>query len=306
LNLTRGGQGDPAKRWKSLLAASRIKLKKVWPAFEAYFQENGHLRIPQKEIVNGVNLGTVVSNIRSHKCFLQYKDFKEWLEEHGFVYDETRAHLEEEVWPALKTYFQENGHLRIPTKEIVNGVNLGKVVNQIRSQKIFLHHNDFKKWLEEHGFVYDGNRAHLEVEVWPAFEAYFEENGHLRIHYKEIVNGVNLGNVVHTIRSRKDFLQYTDFKEWLEEHGFVYDEYRARLEEKVWPAFKTYFQENGHLRIPQKKIVNGVKLGWVVNGIRSQKSFLNYKDFAMWLWYGCFEMHTKDVDENRKRWESVF
>jgi hypothetical protein len=26
----------------------------------------------------------------------------------------------------------------------------------------------------------------------------------------------------------------------------------------------------------------------------------------MWLWRGCFEMHTKDVDENRKRWESVF
>jgi hypothetical protein len=238
LNLTKGGQGDPAKRWKSLLAASRIKLKKVWPAFEAYFKENGHLRIPKKEIVNGVKLGKVVNHIRSQKCFLHHTDFKEWLEEHGFVYDEIRAHLEEEVWPAFEAYFQENGHLRVPFKEIVNGVNLGIVVNRIRSQKYFLHHKDFKEWLEEHGFVYDETRAHLE--------------------------------------------------------------------EKVWPAFKTYFQENGHLRIPKKEIVNGVNLGQVVSGIRSRKDFLYYKDFAMWLWYGCFEMHTKDVDENRKRWESVF
>jgi hypothetical protein len=395
LNLTRGGQGDPRKKYESILARSRKRLNKIWPAFEQFYEKNKHLRIPQDhvEIVDGrkENLGITVSNIRNRSDFLHYEKFKLWLDTHGFVYDEHRAHLELDVWPAFEQFYEREKHLRIPQDhvEIVDGrdVTLGITVNSIRSRGFFLHHEKFKLWLDTHGFVYDENRAHLELDVWPALEQFYEREKHLRIpqdhveivdgrkvtlgqtvvssirnkgcflhhekfkswldthgfvydenraHFEldvwpalkqfyeknkhlripqdhvEIVDGrkENLGFMVSNIRNRSDFLQYEKFKLWLDTHGFVYDEHRAHLELDVWPAFKQFYEKNKHLRIPRKhaEIVDGreVKLGRTVSNIRCQNYFLQHKDFAMWLWCGCFKMHTKCGEENEKRWKRVF
>ena len=54
------------------------------------------------------------------------------------MYDERRAHFELEVWPALKKFYADNKHLRIPQDhtEIINGkeIELGHIVSDIRSQ----------------------------------------------------------------------------------------------------------------------------------------------------------------------------
>ena len=76
---------------------------------------------------------------------------------------------------------------------------------------------------------------------------------------------------------------------------------RTRLS-KVWPKFERWYEAKTHLRIPQ----SDPELGKVVSNIRSQKSFLQHADFAMWLWCACFEMHTKDSRLNRERWTQVF
>jgi len=226
LNLTRGGQGDPRTVWEGMIARSRRRLSKVWPKFKDYYEEHKHLRIPRSDPV----LGSVVHNIRSRNDFLHCADFKTWLDDRGFVYDERRAHLDLDIWPDFKDYYKENKHLRIPTTDPV----LGSVVATIRSQNCFLHYADFKTWLDDRGFVYDEKRAHLDLDVWPKFKDYYEEHKHLRIPTTDPV----LGSVVHHIRSRNDFLHYADF--------------------------------------------------------------------AMWLWCACFAMHTKDSQKNRERWTSVF
>ena len=226
LNLTRGGQGDPRAIWDAMMARSRRQLSKVWPKLKEYYERNEHLRIR----IDDPELGNVVHNIRSHGGFLQHADFKAWLDERGFIYDMHRAHLELDVWPKLKDYYAKNMHLRIPRSDR----ELGSVVNGIRSRKCFLHYADFKAWLDERGFIYDENRAHLELDVWPKFKDYYERNGHLRI-------------------SQRDR-----------------------------------------------------ELGSVVNNIRSKRIFLQYADFAMWLWCACFKMHAKDGKENRERWTQVF
>ena len=72
--------------------------------------------------------------------------------------------------------------------------------------------------------VYDERRAHLELYVWPALRKFYDDNGHLRVPQ----NDPTCGEVVHKIRNRGDFLQHADFKAWLDERHFVYDEPRAR------------------------------------------------------------------------------
>ena len=250
LNLTSGGQGDPQKMYESLLAISRKKLDKRWPAFKNFYADKKHLRIPTNhtEIINGkeIKLGKIVVGIRNQGSFLQHKDFKKWLDAHNFVYDELRAHLELEVWPVFKKFYAREKHLRIP-------------------------------------------RNHTEN-----------------------INGeeMKLGHIANSIRNKGTFLQHLDFRQWLDAHNFIYDEYRAHLELEVWPAFKNFYARENHLRIPTNHTenVNGkeVKLGQIVDGIRSKGNFLQYKDFAMWLWCGCFNMHTRNGDENILRWNRIF
>ena len=94
-NLTPGGQqGDPQKVWGSIEALSRKKLKKVWPKFEAYQAEHGHLNAP----LNDPALGTIVHHIRTRKDFLWHADFKAWLYDHGFKMHAKDATKNAEKW----------------------------------------------------------------------------------------------------------------------------------------------------------------------------------------------------------------
>lgn len=142
-NLTSGGQGNPHQVWEALQASSRRKLRKVWPKFKAYYEKHKHLRVPFSD----PDLGSLVHTIRSQKCFLWHAEFKAWLDEHGFVYDVPRAHLEEEVWPKFREYCKEHGHPNAPQSDPV----LGTIVSHIRNRKNYLWHEEFKAWLYDHG-----------------------------------------------------------------------------------------------------------------------------------------------------------
>ena len=149
--------------------------------------------------------------------------------------------------------------------------------------------------------VWDGlvarSRRQL-TKIWPKFRSFYDEHGHLRVQR----SNPELGKIVSHIRTRKDFLQHADFKAWLDERAFAYDNRRAHLDIDIWPKFRRYYETHGHLHIPQ----SDPELGIIVNNIRIHKNFLQYTDFAMWLWCACFRMHMKSNTKNRSRWEQVF
>ena len=215
------------------------------------------------------------------------------------------------VWPALKAYHAAHDHLRVPFRHRgdVEGVHLGKLVSNIRSQQAFLQHADFVAWLDARGFAYDAPRARLVEAVWPALKAYHAAHGHLRVpqRHRGDVEDVHLGQVVGSIRSQQAFLQHADFVAWLDARGFAYDAPRARLEEAVWPALKAYHAAHGHLRVPQRHRgdVEGVHLGQVVGNIRSQQVFLHHADFTAWLRARGFRMHAQDERADRAAWARV-
>ena len=206
----------------------------------------------------------------------------------------SRRRLSTKVWPKMKKYYEDNKHLRIRQDD----PELGSVVESIRQKRCYLQHADFKAWLDERGFIYDMNRAHLELDVWPKFKDYYENNTHLRIR----TDDPELGSHVDHIRQKRCFLQYADFKAWLDKRGFIYDERRAHLELDVWPKLKDYYANNKHLRIR----TDDPELGNVVNGIRTKGYFLQYAEFAMWLWCARFKMHARNGQKNRERWTQVF
>jgi hypothetical protein len=76
------------------------------------------------------------------------------------------THLEEDVWPKFRAYYEKNKNLRVPR----NDADLGNIVQHIRSQKYFLWHADFKAWLHEHGFKMHTRDVVKNAERWAAVE----------------------------------------------------------------------------------------------------------------------------------------
>ena len=157
---------------------------------------------------------------------------------------------------------------------------------------------------------------------WIAYKQYVEREKHPNVSYKHVETiqvgnkeeKVKLGQIVHAIRSRRNFLQHEDFREWLDLHGFSYDMHRTYLDTYVWPAFKQYVERVKHPNVPRNHVETiqvgdkeeKVNLGQIVLHIRSRGNFLQHEDFKMWMWCACFKLHAKDGEENSRRWKQAF
>ena len=215
----------------------------------------GHMRVPKSFVVPqssawqkehwGLPLGNVVSKIRKGE---QYADKREELEAAGFDFAKQasgsgkNATGWEVVEPALLTYKAQHGDLLVPRPFVVPtddphwpestwGVNLGKIVSNIRNQDCY---NTHEQELLDMGFDFakqaDPNATGWEV-VKAALLAYKAKHGHVLVPQRFVVPdndprwpestwGVKLGQIVSNIRN-KDC--YKDNRIELEELGFVFE-----------------------------------------------------------------------------------
>ena len=148
-------------------------------------------------------------------------------------------------------------------------------------------------------------KKRLEI-VWPAFKSYYEREGHLRIRRGHIENSIPIGKIVSRIRSKNYFVNtHPEFKQWLDDHHFEKDANEAHFID-VWNAFKSYYEREGHLRIPQLHIEDSIPIGNIVNNIRSNNYFVNtHPEFAKWLKMRNFLMHTRNATKNRLKWDAL-
>ena len=151
-------------------------------ALQTYLDLHGDLRVPKGFVVPakahqwpeacwGMTLGETVCNIRSKQYFVKDRpERREWLDSVGFVWDELAHRWAEEVQPALQTYSDEHGHLRVSTGFVVpakapwpkacRGMRLGETVSNIRSKHHFVKGKpERREWLDSMGFVWTSMRV---------------------------------------------------------------------------------------------------------------------------------------------------
>jgi len=196
----------------------------VWPAFKKYLKSHNNLNILRDYKDGELNLGAIAHRIRNDECFLHYPDFKKWLDDNNFEYKPQKEHIDKVIFPAFRRFYEMNGDLVIAQKYVDpnTGDKLGSMVNHIRSNNGFSHHNELMSWLRDHDFVFDVRRDNLDKIVWPAFKRYYinKNNLNISLSYIEPETSIKLGNIVGNIRRRGDFLIYPDFKVWLRNSGF--------------------------------------------------------------------------------------
>ena len=288
--------------------------EEVLPALHTYLDLNGHLSVPQSFAVPeeapwpescwGMKLGETVGSIRSREQFVKDRpERRQLLDDMGFVWDDFEHRWAEVALPALHTYLDLNGHLRVPISFVVPeeapwpescwGMKLGGKVQNIRSEEGFVKDRpERRQLLDDMGFVWDEFEHRWAEVVLPALHTYLDLNGHLRVPRSFVVPeeapwpescwGMRLGETVGSIRSSEQFVKdRPERRQLLDDMGFVWDDFEHRWAEVALPALHTYLDLNGHLRVPISFVVPeeapwpescwGMKLGSTVSDIRSSR-----------------------------------
>ena len=263
-------------RWES---ASDMSWNRHYAEAEAYFHENGHLRIPvDYSTESGFALGTWIANLRS---------WRKSGTDRGVLNDERIAALDRigMVWSipdylilryhaAAVEYRQQFGDLNVPVNYVTkDGLRLGAWLSKLKQSyrdgtapgtmtegQIEMLNELGIDWRSPFQILWDIGYEHAA--------AYHAQNGHLDVSSALICeDGYRLGRWLD--RQRDVFAAgklSADRKEKLDQLGMVW----SRLDswEQRYRLAEIYYQEHGNLNIPAKYVTEGI---WLAKWLDEQK-----------------------------------
>jgi hypothetical protein len=170
----------------------------------AYAQKHGHSRVPLDYRERSFGLGTWVNNRRNdYKAGRLSRGKVNALESlSGWTWeprsDDYRAGVD-----ALRRFVDEQGHARVPTECIEDGLNLGGWVARIRQlgKRGKLTPAQVSELEALPGWVWDARRYRF-LEALGKLEAYARRTGHCRVPHDHTENGFKLGQWVSQWRER--------------------------------------------------------------------------------------------------------
>jgi hypothetical protein len=123
----------------------------AFAALQRFHKQEGHCRVAQTFQVNGLRLGTWVSNLRKIKDSLTPNQVSR-LNSIGFSWDPL-ADRWEQAFVALQRFHKQEGHCRVAQTFQVNGLRLGTWVSNLRKIKDRLTPEQIKR-LNSLGFIW--------------------------------------------------------------------------------------------------------------------------------------------------------
>ena len=222
-------------------------------------QREGHCRVAQRHFEGTHNLGQWVSQQRLLKETMSAEQRRQ-LDKQGFVWDE-RLEAWNDAFAALMTFKRREGHCRVPRAHVEEDFKLGRWVVHQRTRKDSMP-SEWRKRLEEHGFVWDTNQDDWE-QGFQALLRFKHREGHCNVTSGHKEKNFNLGHWVTNQRAQKEILP--ERRRLLEKEGFSWG-----LRDKHWEAgfgfLMRFKQREGHCRVPQKHFEGDFNLGaWVSN-----------------------------------------
>ena len=251
----------------------------------------------------GINLGVMVSNIRSGGS---HADKREELISLGFNFNSRIARYEL-VKLALLKYKNLYGSTRVPQSFVVPdvsniwpkgmcGMNLGSIVHSIRGGSRYI---EKKQELIDLGFDFDSQKAKYGYSLAKAALLHYKkisEKGDMHVPYNFRIPekskswpvemwGMKLGQVVNNIKGGGN---YANQRDDLIKMGFSFDQFQSKYQ-VVRRSLLAYKEINGDLLVPRKfcipdgnyqwpKSTWGIRLGTVVYNIRGGSSYSDQKE----------------------------
>ncbi|KAL4161246.1 hypothetical protein PRNP1_001801 [Phytophthora ramorum] len=295
---------------------------KFFSALRTYKELNGNTLVPSSfvvpsddslwsEVAWGYKLGSAVSKLRNK---LQRGNVPttlvDELEELHFVQGVKQHHWEEVIIPALRRFYDLNGHTDVPQSFVVpTGVKtwpeqawgwpLGHSVAKIRRANSYAEQvAASKKELESMKFCFtDRSERTWTEKILPALGVYRQVFDHCIVEQSFIVPaespwpkkawGIALGRTAKGIRNGHGYAkQSTQDKALLDSMGFAWDAFGSVWKERIAPGLKTFAAQNGHCKIPLRFVVPsrdpwpkdswGVNLGAFLYRMRKRGSYFSH------------------------------
>jgi hypothetical protein len=232
----------------------------------SFHKREGHCRVVNTHLSNGLRLGRWVSTQRAIKKSLTPEKVRR-LNSLGFTWD---PHSEqwEQAYAELVKFHKQEGHSNVTRFTIYGGIKLGQWVSSQRAYKSRLTPERIKR-LNSLDFCWDPS-----IEKWgQAFALlrnFHKREGHCRVPRSYSVGGVNLGKWISLQRLNKERLNKPQISR-LNSLGFSWDPLGEQWEQ-AYAALKKFQKREGHCRVQAQHKENGINLGNWVNNTRYKKS----------------------------------
>jgi superfamily II DNA or RNA helicase len=198
---------DPhAERWEQNFAA-----------LQKFYKREGHFRVPRGKNEDGMNLGSWLNCVRTHKERYTPDQLKR-LNSLGFCWDPI-AEQWEQKFAALQAFCRREGHCRVPKGKGEAGLNLSSWVITQRTHKERLTPDQLKR-LDSLGFVWDPHAERWE-QNFAALQKFYRREGHCLVPCANTEDGIKLGNWVRNTRRNRERLTRDQIKR-LNALGFVW------------------------------------------------------------------------------------
>jgi predicted helicase len=227
---------------------------------QKFKKREGHCRVAFTHIEDSVKLGYWVC--RQRKIRGQISSGRQSkLDALSFTWDPFIEQWEES-FAALEKYRILKGHCRVPANFKIDGIKLGNWVSRQRREKDQLSSESIAR-LDNIGFTWDFKTEKWD-EVFDVLKKFRKRNGHCLANARLTLDGVKLGTWISIQRRNKEKLTPNQTSK-LDSIGFAWDPLTESWE-RSFDALKRFRERTGHCNVPQRLIVNGLKLGaWVVN-----------------------------------------
>jgi len=266
--------------------------EKGFNALLDFHKKEGHCRTGRKLKLNGVHLGSWVSNQRLHKSRLTSEQIAR-LDSIGFSWDPF-TEIWEEAFSALKKFRNLEGHCRVTPESQASSPKLIRWVFNQRVNKHKLSPERIQR-LDSIGFSWDPHAEQWE-EAFTSLIEFKKREGHCRVPFKYITKNIKLGNWVLNQRQNKESLTSDRIKR-LNSIGFNWDPFTEKWEEG-FNALQKFHAREGHC-IVEKNSTSG-KLGRWVMRQRQIKSRLTSEQI------GRLDSLGFSWDPLVERWEKAF
>ena len=242
----------------------------AYNALKKFRKDEGHCRVDRDYKVGKLRLGAWVSNQRGKKGELS-SDRVARLDEIGFRWDTLEDNWEEN-FVALKSFQEREGHCRVPQPRGGGnklGVWVGTQRLRMKAQKLA---PDRVAKLKSIGFIWDKQEDEWE-EKFAALSSFQKKEGHCRVDRRFIIRGMKLGVWIRNLRLKKACLTPEQIRR-LNSLGFSWDPLGEQWEQAYAELLRFHKQE-GHCRVVNTYLSNGLRLGRWVGTQRGSKNLLN-------------------------------
>lgn len=218
-----------------------------------FVEVEGHARVPQGFVVDGVNLGSWVLEQRNNEGKLSDYRRDQLASLAGWTWN-PHADRWEAGYAALKLFIGRTGHSRVPKVHFEEGINLGSWVGEQRLNQDCMSNERRVRLNGLNGWVWDV-RADAISEHLSALEEFMNREGHARVPVNCFINGINLGQWCRLRRKNREKID-AELRDYLNSlPGWTWD-----LQASVWDAgyaaLESFVSQRGDSRVPTKYMVS--------------------------------------------------